>query len=111
MPSCASGDCRPASTRCGSQARNSPHGSELIGTWSLTGFEITFEDDRPSIQAMGEGARGLLVYARTVMCSLCSAGTEPPSASADSRQPTPTDAAKARIRQLHELRRALSPRG
>ena len=37
--------------------------SDLIGTWSLTAFEITFEDDRPSIHAMGEGARGRLVYA------------------------------------------------
>ena len=72
--------------------------SDLIGTWSLTGFEITFEDDRPPIQALGEGALGLLVYAADghVMAVLSEPGRASLGVGGLETAHRATDAAKAR---------------
>lgn len=40
-----------------------PTPADLIGSWALARFEITFSDGRPPVQPFGTDARGLIVYA------------------------------------------------
>ena len=37
--------------------------ADLIGTWRLLDFTITYADGRPPLSPLGEGAQGLIVYA------------------------------------------------
>jgi hypothetical protein len=49
---------------------------DLVGTWSLVTWDITYDDERPITYPWGADAQGMLIYAADhhVMVVVCSAG-------------------------------------